>query len=94
MLALVLRVDFGLVLPRKVFDAAQARQIRVAVLIFAVVDLEDGGPVGQKEEMREAGAVHAHENVAVVRLTYLLLEGRANVVGDQLELDIIAKAFL
>ena len=42
--------------------------------------------------MRKAGAVHAHENVRVVRVAQLLDEGRLHVVGDHCELDASAHA--
>lgn len=92
MFAFVLWRHFAFVLPRKVLDAAQTRQIRVAIFVLAVVDFEHGRPVGQKQQVRQAGAVHAHEYVRVVCVGHLVHELRFNVVRDYFKLDFARQA--
>ncbi len=90
---LILRINLVLPFPCVIFDPAQSCQISIAVFVIAVVNLEHGGPVRQKQQMGEAGAVHAHKNVRVVCLPHLFDKRRLQVVGHNFELNFILERF-
>lgn len=75
MMTLVLWMDQIRLLPRRIVYTAQACQILVAIGIFAIVELKNARPVGQKEQMRQSGAMHANEYVRVPGDGQLLSEG-------------------
>jgi len=75
MVSLVLRINQLPLLPSSIANATQASQVLVAIGILAVVQLEDAGPVGQEEQVRQSSAVHADEYVRVPGDGQLVDEG-------------------
>ena len=93
MFTLILRIDLVLPFPCVIFNPAQSCQVSIAVFVIAVVNLEHGRPVRQKQQMGETRAVHAHKNVRVVCLPHLFNKRRLQVVGHNFELNLILERF-
>lgn len=84
MMTLVLWIDQITLLPRHIVYTAQACQILVAIGIFAIVELKNARPVGQKEQVRQTGAMHANEYVRVPSDGQLLSEGETAMNSKRL----------
>lgn len=84
MMTLVLWIDQITLLPRHIVYTAQACQILVAIGIFAIVELKNARPVGQKEQVRQTGAMHANEYVRVPSDGQLLSEGETAMNSKKL----------
>lgn len=46
-------------------SASQSAEIRVAAAVAAVIDLEQGCPFRQEQDVRESCAVHSDENISI-----------------------------